>query len=470
VTRRGRTVVRVLATILLAGALLAAVRGLDPGTGPHEPIPDRDRVATPAWSARRAPFLVEELAGAQQRQRALDAALAPYDACSVTTATMPGAASDHRGEEALVPASTLKVLTAAAALEVLGADHRFVTTAAADAEPDAAGTLSGDLVLVGGGDPVLSTPEYEAYLRSTPRHRDDPVTALAALADALVARGLRRVEGSVLGDDSRHESLRYLPVWEPDYRDDGNIAYLSALTVDDANADFPGRAAADEPATHAASELASLLRARGVTITGGVGRTGTAERVELARVESAPLADIAAALIRSSDNQTGELLVRELGVATARDGSTAAGLSAVTAALERLGVPLDGARIVDGSGLSRHNRVSCHTLLAGVALGARPGFEALRSGLAVAGRTGTLAERMTAAPAAGRVRAKTGTLDGVTGLVGVVDGTHPLSFAMLAQGEFTEDRGEAIQAQVAAILAAPLAPGPDLAGPLVPPP
>jgi D-alanyl-D-alanine carboxypeptidase/D-alanyl-D-alanine-endopeptidase (penicillin-binding protein 4) len=447
-------VVRGLATLCIVAAALLAARAL--GTDAvAEPAPaNRSPVTTPLWSARRTAFLVEELGGAQRLQAALDAALAPYDACGATSATDPGAGTDHHGDTALVPASTLKVLTAAAALEVLGGEHRFVTAAAAGAEIGADGTLRGDLVLVGGGDPVLSTPEYEAFLRASPGRRDDPVTPLAGLADALVARGLRRVDGSVLGDDSRHETLRYLPVWEADYRDQGAIGYLSALTVDDANADFPDHAPAEDAATHAAGELARLLEARGVEIAGDAGRTGGApDRIELARVESAPLTDIAAALIRSSDNQTAELLVRELGVATADVGSTAAGLVAEVTALEQLGIPLDGAHVVDGSGLSRQNRVSCRTLLAGIALGTRDGFEALRSGLAVAGRTGTLAERMTEAPTVDRVHAKTGTLDGVTGLIGVVDGEHPLSYAMLAEGEFTEDGGEAIQDQIARTMA-----------------
>jgi D-alanyl-D-alanine carboxypeptidase/D-alanyl-D-alanine-endopeptidase (penicillin-binding protein 4) len=281
----------------------------------------------------------------------------------------------------------------------------------------------------------------------------EPVTRLADLADRIVAAGVRRVAGRVVTDDARHDSVRYLSHWKPDYFLDGDIGRLSALTVDDANASFPGESRVEDPAAHAGAELVRLLAARGVVVDGGSIR-GRApdDAVELARVESSPLADIVEAMITSSDNQTAELLLREMGAA-AGDGSTARGATAAVHALEGLGVPLAGARIVDGSGLGRENALSCATLVEVLGLRTRDDFAALDRGLAVAGRTGTLAQRLSDPAIADRLRAKTGYLEGVSGLVGVVDGPSPIEFATLVAGDFGEERSRGVQAAVATVVA-----------------
>lgn len=463
-TSRGRALLRVLATVLLVAGIALALAAGSVDERPAESAGAIARVDTSLVSARRLPAFVEQLAGAQVLQRDLADRLGAFELCAAVDAPI-GAVARIDPDRALTPASTLKLVTGAAALATLGPDHRFATRVLATDEA-ADGVVTGDLVLVGGGDPVLSTPEYEAHLRDTPRHRLAPVTRLADLAERVAATGVRRVTGALVADDTRHDGLRFLPQWRADYFLDGDIGRLSALTVDDANASFPGEERVEEPALHAGAELVRLLAERGVAVDGGV-RAGRApsDAVELARVESVELDAIVAAMITASDNQTAELLLREVGAASG-DGSTEAGAQAAATALGELGVSLDGARIVDGSGLARDNALACSTIVAVLDLRTRAGFGALDAGLAVAGRTGTLAGRLADPAIADRLRAKTGYLNGVSGLAGVVDGPAPLEFATLVAGEFAEDGARDVQASVAGVLAR----FPDVADGLVPAP
>jgi D-alanyl-D-alanine carboxypeptidase/D-alanyl-D-alanine-endopeptidase (penicillin-binding protein 4) len=142
----------------------------------------------------------------------------------------------------------------------------------------------------------------------------------------------------------------------------------------------------------------------------------------VAALASPPVSQIVAEMLTDSDNETAEAALKEIGVAVSGEGSWAAGRAALTQLLSDAGVPLDGVTLVDGSGLSNHGRLTCRTL---TELLTRPETgPVVRDGLAVAGETGTLAERWQGTPVAGRLRAKTGSLRNVTALAGEVD---PLS-------------------------------------------
>ena len=133
----------------------------------------------------------------------------------------------------MVPASVLKLLTGTAALKVLGADATLATVAGA-ADPMADGVVNGDLYVVGGGDPLLTTPGFQASL-------DDPdqvVEKYSDLADALVAGGLKEVHGGIVGDDSRYENVRWIPSWPDRYQREGFVGPLSALMVNDGQTGF----------------------------------------------------------------------------------------------------------------------------------------------------------------------------------------------------------------------------------------
>jgi D-alanyl-D-alanine carboxypeptidase/D-alanyl-D-alanine-endopeptidase (penicillin-binding protein 4) len=173
----------------------------------------------------------------------------------------------------------------------------------------------------------------------------------------------------------------------------------------------------------------------------------------VAAVLSAPLRDITAQLLTWSDNQTAELLLKEIAVARGEPGTTAAGADAVEAILSDAGFDLTGSNPEDGSGLSGTNRVTCG-LLHEVLADAGP-RSALVRGLAVAGRTGTLAATFDGTPAEGRLRAKTGSLNEARALSGVVivpDGDD-LTFALLVNQDVITPEGDAVRVDVGLALA-----------------
>lgn len=432
-TGRGRAFARALATLALAGSIATATIAIRPdGTAAASAGRDARRLATPLWSSRRVPAVFVDTLARQRLASAATALAANYDACLAIDDADPtnGVLARARADVALVPASTNKLLTAAAALTVLGDGYTFTTRALLD------GTT---LYLVGAGDPVLSTPAYEQRLRDTPRTRTDVVTPLAALADAIVASGVRDV-ATVVADDSHHDDVRFLPGWKESYRSD--IGALSALAVDDGMA---GGVRVEDPALAAAQELATLLSERGATVGATSRGTAPGGAREVGSVASPPLADIVASMLSSSDNFTAELLVRELG----GDGTTATGTQRVVATLADLGVPAAGLDLRDGSGLHPEDRVTCDAILGVLQLGLEP----IDRGLAVAGESGTLVTRLVGDPLEGILRAKTGQIAGAAALAGVVDDADALRFAYIVNGEFSTAGGQSLQVDAARLVA-----------------
>jgi D-alanyl-D-alanine carboxypeptidase/D-alanyl-D-alanine-endopeptidase (penicillin-binding protein 4) len=410
-TRAPRRAAAALGLLGTIGALVWIVTGpaVDVATTTGSPSTTG---GTPLASLRRVP----QWATATVAERALSAAVGPVtaylpDASCLVVRDAGRTVVARDPDEVVVPASNLKPLTATAAVELLGADTRAATTVVAGSAP-AGGVIRGDLTIVGGGDPVLTTAGYEPY-EGIPR---ELLTSFESLADAVAATGIREVTGSIVGDDTRYDDVRTAPGWRPGYLIDAQVAPLSALVVDDG---APSPATVD-PATQAASVMTALLQARGVRVAGAP-RRGVAPdgATELARVESPTVAQLAEELVRFSDNTTAELLVKEIGRRVRGEGSTAAGTSAVLEWARSAGLPVDGAVVVDGSGLSRDNRLSCSTM---VAVLERSGPDGPLAGwLARPGRAGTLDDRMVGTELADRVRAKTGSLDGVRSLSGWLD-------------------------------------------------
>src|SRR5690606_9041096 len=183
--------------------------------------------------------------------------------------------------------------------------------------------------------------------------------------------GVVRVEGSVVGNESRYDRERYVPSWPSRYIAQDQIGPMSALALNDGFAAYPTSpdvwaelVAAEDPAREAAAVLTRLLEARGVDVVGEP--RAAAPRppggVELAAVESVPMTDVVAQMLRESDNSTAELLIKELGHG-AGDPSTAGGLAVATAALAEAGIDMSGVTMADGSGLSVDNRVPCDVLV-----------------------------------------------------------------------------------------------------------
>lgn len=438
---------RLVAVVLLVGAVVCAVLGLrrpDVASGGAGPA-----LATPLWSARRVPQPVVEAVGAQRLQAELDDSVAGEESCVVVN-DGTGVVAVHNSGAALIPASTVKLLTGAAVLNELGPDFQFTTNVVAEALP--ADGMVPRLWLVGAGDPGLSTPSFQSRLAEDPETIDVVTTSLAQLADAVVAAGVRNVPGGIAGDDSRYETLRFLPTWRDSYRTEGHVGPLGALTVDHGFSAFePDPVPVDDPAIFAATKLTDLLEARGVAVGAPGHETAPAGAVPITGVESPPLAEIVGSFLSASDNLAGELFARELGVRVANQGTTAAGTQVILDELQELGVATDGVTLVDGSGLDRGNRATCPALASALALGARPRLRALWDGLAIAGRKGTLVDEMEGSVLAGRLRGKTGSLAGVTGLAALIDG-RSVTFAYLASGDFSESGGFVLREEIAEII------------------
>ena len=321
---------------------------------------------------------------------------------------------DH-ADRAVLPASNMKLVTATALLDVLGSRYRFKTRVVAMQRP-VDGVVNGDLYLVGGGDPLLRLPSYAAGIEG-----GDPVyTDFTRLPGLLAAAGVHEVTGSVVGDDTRYDDVRAVASWPASYAAEGDVGPLSALGLDDgfavAGPPVPDSAS---PPVQSAGVLTGLLVKDGIEVEGtpeaGAAPTGA---TTLAALVSPPLSRVLGEVLRESDNTAMELLTKELGLKRSGVGSTAAGIAAVRADLAAEHVPVPGLVNLDGSGLSRSDRVTCAVL---VAVLERAGYDGLlMQDLPVAAESGTLADELRGTVAAGRVHAKTGTLNGVKALSGWV--------------------------------------------------
>lgn len=425
-----------LPVLLLAGALVAGVGALLLDSHPTAQALDAGSAETPVLSARRAPELLAAPVEAQRLSEQLGpwTAQVPSDSCLVVEG-QGQALYTHQGALAVPGASTQKLLTVTAALLSLGPDTRFRTVAAAEAQPDASGVVTGDLYFVGGGDPLLATTSYaDSVFRGGDRLND-----LGALADQLQAAGVTRIAGDVVGDASRYDEEDYHPTWPERFRGERWLGPVSALNVNDGFASYPddpysgGAVLADDPAANAAEVLITLLEERGITVD-GVGTSGQAPEgvAELAVLESPPLSEIGAQALMDSDNNTAEMLLKELGLQDSGVGSWEAGTAAVTAALTDAGVDLNGVEVVDGSGLSDQNLLSCQLL---VDLLTRPETgPALVAGLSVAGETGTMENWSAGDQGDGQLKGKTGTLNRVSSVAGQATPANgdTLTFAFIA--------------------------------------
>jgi D-alanyl-D-alanine carboxypeptidase/D-alanyl-D-alanine-endopeptidase (penicillin-binding protein 4) len=283
--------------------------------------------------------------------------------------------------------------------------------------------VTGDLFLVGGGPADLGTTDWPEMAPGTrPRVVDD----IDGLVDAIQAAGVVRIEGAVVGDDSRFDDRRYEPTVASRLIDQDQVGPIAGLMVNDGFAQFgpartnAGTVPATDPAADAARVLTERLVARGITVVGPP-RSGAApaDATTVATLDSPPVAQLVADMLTTSDNEAAEASIKEVGVATSGTGSWEAGAAGVTALLDEAGVPLEGVEIVDGSGLSIEGRFTCGALVD--VLDLPDTGPVVRAGLAVAGETGTLADRFEGTEAAGRMRAKTGSLRNVTALAGEIE-------------------------------------------------
>jgi D-alanyl-D-alanine carboxypeptidase/D-alanyl-D-alanine-endopeptidase (penicillin-binding protein 4) len=395
----------------------------------------------------------------------------------------------RQADTSLLPASSMKLATTAAALDAFGPDARFRTTLQSGAAIGADGVLAGDLYLVGAGDPSLSRelaahPEYGAF---------------ELLADGLYQAGVRRVAGALVGADGvfsgerrgadwtwedlvwwygaetagltfadgsvnlkispgvrpgdpvrveRHPATDYLRVDSTAVtcaaealatltlrRGARNTIELSGCLP--AGAPLLDRfVAVEDPAAYAAAVCAAALAARGIVVDRGLSATSVVPGGlrALATYEGAPMAEILKDVNKPSHNARAEMLLRLVGAKVKGAGTVEAGRDAVLAFLGAHGVDTEGWEIADGSGLSRTDLVTAHgyvDLLA--AMDKHPQAAVFEDSLPVAGTDGTLKRRLSGPRTSGRVHAKTGTLTHTSALVGYAEPARGdrLAFAIL---------------------------------------
>jgi D-alanyl-D-alanine carboxypeptidase/D-alanyl-D-alanine-endopeptidase (penicillin-binding protein 4) len=466
--------------VVAVGAAVQAQRAdnnADPGiaevTGPPEFV-----VGTPMLSVRRTPeWLRQPLADGLLESEVRAAELlevTPPTTCIVVH--RDGVViTDIRGNELLVPASDQKLVTAAAIFELAAPGDTFRTEVVrrsdavivppAEGAEDQGSVLEGDLWLIGGGDPVLSTPEYISRYEE-PRAYTDFIALADAVAAELGALGVNVVTGGIVADESRFPTERdyadqtapvteidengepvevEVEIWKDEFVDQNQAGPLSALLLNDGFTAWPEdplarsqNERAREPAIAAAEALDALLGERGIDVRGSARNEVApppAERTALGVVESPSLTEIVARMLTHSDNTTAEMLLKEIGTRTGETGGRERAVIGMKDTLVEAGYPAGDAVLADGSGLSSVNRISC-ALLIDILDKAGPGSPIVE-GLAVVGESGTVRDCFETRLDVGDLAVKTGTLNDVTALSGltVADNDDVITFAMIANGE-----------------------------------
>ena len=396
--RRTTLLTTALATALTAGLLVAPATALLPDGSPAS----RTVAVAPVRVEAPVPVVT-----AADRESASDlgarvqAALLQADAATVSAAVeVDGLGTVLRRDAAhqLPPASTQKSFVSAAALLRLGSATRFTTEVATLAAP-VGGVVRGDLWVVPGGDPYLTT------------------SGLRALAQAVRSAGVTHVTGVLRLDDSRYDQRRRAEGWKQEWVPEES-GPLSAFAVDK-NAWRSDSAFLNDPAVPNAVKLRDLMRAEGISIGTVLRQRRPAQATTVATWQSGPMTAVVRRILKDSDNFAAELLLKEMGrvVRGVERGTSAEGLAAVRTVLGEQGVKVGvGA---DGSGLSTLDRQNPDSQVALLrVMDASPVAAAFRAALPIACRDGTLKRRLCGTAAEGRVSAKTGTVTGVRCLAG----------------------------------------------------
>ncbi len=416
----GSTHLLIGAAVVVAVVIAVVVGALLANGGSHRSA--EARAAAPA-SATAKPAVVPVADGAPKPSPAGLAAALRQPLSNPDLGAFTGRVTDALTETQLweqgstipmQPASTNKVLTAGAALLTLDRDARQTTTVVAADQTRQPGLV----VLVGGGDPTLSSapPGQETLYRNAARISD--------LAAQVRASGVRVTAIQV--DASAFSGPSMAPGWDPADILGGDVAPIEAVMVDGGRTQplTPESVRSFTPALDAGQSLAAALNVdpKAVTMAATPMRDGS----QIASVQSAPLIDRLNEMMNHSDNVMAETIAREVAVAMGRPATFGGAVEAVTSRLSAAGVDVTGASLMDASGLSVNDRLTAKTLddVIGTAAGtAQPAIRPLLDVLPIAGGSGTLSNRFIddqSDDAVGWLRAKTGSLTGTNTLAGIV--------------------------------------------------
>ena len=403
-----------------------AVAPVLPGLGPDAPQPSPSGL-----SALLTPLLADGRLGSHVTASVID----------VTTGTSLFGQGDTVGA---IPASTAKLLTAAAVLHSRGSAYQIPTRAVLGASP-------GEVVLVGGGDPTLAINANGSY----------PGAARLVLLAAQVVKALAgQAPTKVTIDGSLYSGPQYSPNWFEADHNGGYITNVTALMTDGGRKD-PKRNKNAAPRYPNPDQAAGQAFAAALGLPKSAVSAGTAPAGadQLGQVLSLPVSRMVEIMLQDSDNMIAEAMARQVAIARGKPASFAGGAEATRDELAQLKLPVDGFGLLDGSGLSSEDRVSAALLTSVLASAASPDHPELRSilsGLPVAAYSGTLSDRFPGANnGAGTVRAKTGTLTGVDSLAGLAvdaDG-RLLAFSILADATQGSGPAEAAIDKLAAAVA-----------------
>ncbi|MFC7612541.1 D-alanyl-D-alanine carboxypeptidase/D-alanyl-D-alanine-endopeptidase [Actinokineospora soli] len=355
----------------------------------------------------------------------------------------------ERADSARVPASTAKILGSAAALLTLPHTEQLVTKVVRGDKP-------GTVVIVGGGDPSLS---------SLPKGKDSVYPGAAHLDDLVAQVKAKGPVDTVLVDLDRYAGDNFAPGWERVDIAAGHITPIVPAMLDGGRSD-PTDATSPRAANPARAFAEEFARRIGAKVPANAATSAGADAEVLGEVKSAPVVELVDNVLQRSDNVLAETLIREVAIATGQEPSFEGATAAVIKVLQDNDFPVDGLVLKDGSGLSTLNKATPAVIaeilrVAAAPDGADPRTAKLRpllAGLPVAGGSGTLEGRYQDGPAsAGRgwVRAKTGTLPSVraNSLAGLVldrDG-RLLVFALMSDGPDTLAARKALDAVAAAL-------------------
>ncbi|GAM16499.1 D-alanyl-D-alanine carboxypeptidase/D-alanyl-D-alanine endopeptidase [Mesobacillus selenatarsenatis] len=462
----------------------------------------------PARAVEPSGELSTEIGKLLTKEQVLDGALVGV---SIRSAEDGKLLYEHIGDTRLQPASVLKMFTAAAAFSVLGEEYRFTTEVLADGEIDG-GTLAGDLVLKGMGDPTLLPADLDE------------------IALKLKNKGIKKVSGDLVADDSWYDDVRYSKdlTWNDEHQYYG--AQVSALTASP-NLDYdaatvivnilPGKkgkaanislepetdyvkilnetvtvdpegehdiiierehgsnsilvrgtipagahkerewVAVWEPSLYAGSLFKKSLEDHGIKVVGKIitGRS-TETMTRLISHKSMPLADLMIPFMKLSNNGHAEVLVKEMGKFVHGEGSWEKGLEVMAAELSRIGIDTSRLVLRDGSGISHANLIPANEITKLLYLAQKEKwFPAFQHSLPVAGVElrmvgGTMRNRLKEEHLKGRVSAKTGTLTGVSTLAGYVktNSGETLIFSVLLNNLLDDREGRKVEDQIVRIL------------------
>ncbi|GAA3705744.1 D-alanyl-D-alanine carboxypeptidase/D-alanyl-D-alanine-endopeptidase [Zhihengliuella alba] len=427
-SRRLRAAGLALMVLLVVALLVINLLHLAPAvlTRTTPLVPQDELPTVGAAQVTAAPPLGQEPVTAEAAEAALGPVFEsfPTAAGHVTGTVVDVASGDpvfsRGGDTPGTPASSLKTLTAAAALSVLGEDRTVATSTY---------STGGDVLLAGGGD-VLLTPERLAVLAAD---------TAAALSEG---QGGDAAPVQVVLDDTLFDGSTLSPHWDQSLLTTNNIAPVMPLAMFAARASAAsGAPRVADPAMTAALSFRDALAAElgGDRVAGEVVRGVRGEDAEpLAKLVSPTIGRMVEVMTQHSENYVAETLGRLVAIELGQPASFGGVSHGLTRALERMGIDTAGARIVDASGLAAANQVTPDQLALMMAAVTTAGHEDLRDVtylLPIAGATGTMAHRLGTEQTLGRVRAKTGTLAGVVTLTGlaVTENGRLVAFSFFAR-------------------------------------